>query len=105
MSVLQIERLGNPLLINTSTVGSQANQSDINHVPPGRAHFDPALNAWVLTQYADVLAALREARLCQIGPQSKGEAFWLGFSLTLLGAEVWIQTSRTNSLRTLKARN
>jgi cytochrome P450 len=46
---------------------------DINHVPPGRAHFDPALNAWVLTQYADVLAALLETRLCQIGPQSKGE--------------------------------
>ena len=29
-----------------------------------------------------------------------GTAFWLGFSLTLLGAEVWIQTSRTYSMRT-----
>jgi hypothetical protein len=34
-----------------------------------------------------------------------GTAFWLGFSLTLLGAEVWIHTSRTYSLRTLEARN
>jgi uncharacterized membrane protein SirB2 len=34
-----------------------------------------------------------------------GTALWLGFSLTLLGAEVWIQTSRTYSIRTLDAKN
>lgn len=32
-----------------------------------------------------------------------GTAFWLGFSLTLMGAEVYIQTSRAASLRTLDA--
>ena len=34
-----------------------------------------------------------------------GTAFWLGFSLTLLGAEVWIQTSRTYSIRMIEAKN
>jgi predicted membrane protein DUF2306 len=34
-----------------------------------------------------------------------GIAFWLGFSLTLLGAEAWIQTSRTYSIRTLDPKN
>jgi cytochrome P450 len=47
---------------------------DVNHVSTGRARFDPALNAWILTQYADVLAALREPRLCQIASQKKSES-------------------------------
>jgi len=34
-----------------------------------------------------------------------GTAFWLGFSLTLLGAEVWIHPSRTYSIGTLDAKN
>lgn len=39
---------------------------------PETAHFDQELNAWVLSRYEDVLAALREPRLCQVGPRSKG---------------------------------
>jgi len=38
------------------------------------AYFDSALNAWVLTQYADVLTALREPQLSPIAPQRKGES-------------------------------
>lgn len=34
---------------------------------PGPARFDSTLGGWVLSQHADVLAALREARLEQIG--------------------------------------
>jgi cytochrome P450 len=40
---------------------------------PETARFDRGLNAWVLSRYADVLAALREPRLCQVGPRSKGK--------------------------------
>lgn len=35
---------------------------------PATAHFDRVQRAWVLSRYADVLAALREPRLCQVGP-------------------------------------
>ena len=41
-------------------------------VPPGRPappYFDPVQNAWVLSRYGDVLAALREPALRQAGPQ------------------------------------
>ena len=36
---------------------------------PGAPYFDSAQNAWVLSRYADVLAALREPALRQAGPQ------------------------------------
>jgi cytochrome P450 len=35
--------------------------------PPEDAHFDSALDGWVLSKYADVLAALREPALLQTG--------------------------------------
>jgi hypothetical protein len=38
---------------------------------PEAARFDKTLDAWVLTRYADVLRALREPGLCQVGPRSK----------------------------------
>jgi cytochrome P450 len=38
---------------------------------PEPARFDPVLNAWVLSRYTDVQAALREPRLCQVGPRRK----------------------------------
>jgi cytochrome P450 len=37
--------------------------------PPPEPFFDPAENAWVLSRYADVLAALRESALLPDGPQ------------------------------------
>src|SRR5579864_9830455 len=36
---------------------------------PEAPFFDSALNAWVLSRYGDVLAALREPTLRQAGPQ------------------------------------
>lgn len=39
--------------------------------PPEAARFDRVLNAWVLSRYDDVQAALREPGLCQVGPRSK----------------------------------
>ncbi len=39
--------------------------------PPEPARFDPNLNAWILSRYADVLIALREPHLCQVGPRGK----------------------------------
>jgi cytochrome P450 len=40
--------------------------------PPSEApRFDPVLATWVLSRYADVLAALREPRLSPISPDSK----------------------------------
>ena len=47
---------------------------EINNLSAGRPRFDSALNAWVLTRYADVLAALRESRLCQISPRTKRDS-------------------------------
>ena len=37
--------------------------------PPREAAFDPNLDAWVLSRYADVLAALREPALWPVGPR------------------------------------
>src|SRR4051812_28313381 len=38
--------------------------NDPMHPPPaGLARFDPAQNAWILSRYSDVLAALREPNL------------------------------------------
>jgi hypothetical protein len=34
-----------------------------------------------------------------------GTAFWLGFTLTLLGAEVWVQTTRPNVFRNIEKLN
>ena len=36
-------------------------------------HFDPALNAWVLTSYAEVNAALREKRLSAVSARGDGD--------------------------------
>jgi cytochrome P450 len=41
---------------------------------PGEARFDSALGAWVLTSYADVSAALRDARLSLSGTSAEGDA-------------------------------
>jgi len=38
---------------------------------PRPAHFDPPLDAWILSQYADVSAALREPRLCVAGEREE----------------------------------
>jgi cytochrome P450 len=38
---------------------------------PQPPYFDPALDAWVLSRYLDVLAAFREPRLWPVSPQSK----------------------------------
>jgi len=42
---------------------------DVSSQLPGAPFFDPAQNAWVLSRYADVLAALREPMLRQAGLQ------------------------------------
>ena len=42
---------------------------DMSPPRPAAPFFDPAQNAWVLSRYGDVLAALREPSLRQAGPQ------------------------------------
>lgn len=42
---------------------------DMSPTCPAAPFFDPAQNAWVLSRYGDVLAALREPVLRQAGPQ------------------------------------
>ena len=42
---------------------------DVSAPLPAAPFFDPAQNAWVLSRYGDVLAALREPALRQTGPQ------------------------------------
>jgi len=39
---------------------------------PKPAHYDSSLNGWVLSRYADVLAALHEHRLCPVDSRSEG---------------------------------
>lgn len=39
--------------------------------PPGAPRFDTALDAWVLTRYADVMAAFRDPRMSPTGPRSQ----------------------------------
>ena len=39
---------------------------------PQAAYFDSQLDAWVLSQYSDVLAAFHEADLCPVGPGGEG---------------------------------
>jgi cytochrome P450 len=43
--------------------------ASVSSPPPAAPFFDPAQNAWVLSRYGDVLAALREPGLRQAGPQ------------------------------------
>src|SRR5580700_11956273 len=39
--------------------------------PPEAPRFDPGRNAWILSRYADVHAALRESTFCQASAQGK----------------------------------
>lgn len=52
-------------------LGWSGRAADTQPLQPRNAHFDRAQNAWVLSRYADVLAALREPRLCQVGPRAE----------------------------------
>ena len=39
--------------------------------PPESPRFDAALSAWVMSRYADVMAAFRDPRMAPVGPRSK----------------------------------
>lgn len=41
-------------------------------LPPESPYFDAALDAWILSRYADVMAAFRDLRMAPVGPRSKG---------------------------------
>ena len=51
--------------------GLNRDSTDPQPPPPDAARFDKTLDAWVLSRYADVLRALREPGLCQVGPRSR----------------------------------
>lgn len=58
--------------------------------PPGEARFDPALNAWVLSRYADVAAALQDPRLSATGadiPSTSADAAVRGTTAGLLAPD------------------
>lgn len=50
---------------------SQRSVDPLSPPAPQAAHFDSGENAWILSRYADVLAALREPALCQEGAENK----------------------------------
>ena len=51
--------------------GSALPADPLSPPPPQAAYFDPAAGAWVLSRYADVLAAFRELRLWPIGQRGE----------------------------------
>ena len=55
-----------------SKTDSLAGVDPLSPLLPESPYFDAALDAWVLSRYADVMAAFRDPQMAPVGPRSKG---------------------------------
>ena len=56
-----------------ATTAKPAVMDGLSPPPPGDAYFDRDTGAWILSRYADVLAAFRDARLYPVGPRGEDQ--------------------------------
>jgi cytochrome P450 len=59
------------LLAESAAHGEGFISTDFGAVPPQPPYFDEKLNGWVLSRYADVLAALQDGRLCPVDSRAE----------------------------------